>query len=140
MKRSVRHYATALAAAIEAGGKPADLAQQLRLLLRKDRATRLMPRVLRMTTELLQSADGRRAVTVETARAQNAPELSHALKTALHSDVDVETHIEPSLKGGAVLRAGDTRVDGSVAHMLTTLRKTLLGTATSLSESVNNKR
>lgn len=125
MRPSVHQYAHALVDAIESGGEPALLAQRLRALLQKRRATRLLPRILRAATGLLQTSRGSLAVSIETARPFEMPALSREIGAALKSDVTVHARVRPELKGGAVLRVGDTRVDGSLAQMLASLRHTL---------------
>jgi len=52
-------------------------------------------------------------------------EIAAALKKRLGSDVNIETEIDENLIGGAVIRAGDVVIDGS-------LRTRLEGLATAL--------
>ena len=56
---------------------------------------------------------------------QQIDDIAKALKTRLGRDVKIETEIDENLIGGAVIRAGDVVIDGS-------LRARLEGLATSL--------
>lgn len=51
--------------------------------------------------------------------------LAEKLKAVLHSDVSLQTTVDPSLLGGVVIRAGDTVIDGSVKGRLNKLAETL---------------
>ena len=54
--------------------------------------------------------------------------LSAALKARFERDIDVSTTVDESLLGGAVVRAGDTVVDGSVRGKLEKLAESLART------------
>lgn len=51
--------------------------------------------------------------------------LAQALKDTLGCDVQLETSVDESLIGGAVIRAGDTVIDGSIKSKLSKLGETL---------------
>lgn len=51
------------------------------------------------------------------------------LKDVLGSEVVVNTHVDPDLIGGLVVRVGDTVYDGSVANRLVQLRKSAVDRA-----------
>ena len=57
---------------------------------------------------------------------------SEALRRALHAkfdkDISIESRVDESLIGGAIIRAGDTVIDGSVRGKLTKLAETLVQT------------
>ncbi len=51
--------------------------------------------------------------------------LAESLKSRLQRDINLATSIDPSLIGGAVIRAGDTVIDSSVRGKLTKLAESL---------------
>jgi len=51
--------------------------------------------------------------------------LSDALSTKLQRSVNLQVNIDKTLLGGAVIRAGDTVIDGSIRGRLTKLAETL---------------
>lgn len=51
--------------------------------------------------------------------------LSEALKARLGRDVELDVKVDPSLLGGALIRAGDLVIDGSVRNKLARLSTTL---------------
>ena len=52
--------------------------------------------------------------------------VSEALKTRLGRDIRLETEIDENLIGGAVIRAGDVVIDGSLRSQLTSLSNALI--------------
>ncbi len=68
-------------------------------------------------------------VTVTSATALNAAqqsEISTALKARLGRDINLETEIDENLIGGAVIRAGDVVIDGSLRARLDGLANALI--------------
>jgi F-type H+-transporting ATPase subunit delta len=51
--------------------------------------------------------------------------LADSLKTRLHRDVRITTALDPALLGGAVIRAGDLVIDGSIKGRLQRLTSDL---------------
>ena len=51
--------------------------------------------------------------------------LSEALSEKLERKVNMQVSLDKSLLGGAVIRAGDTVIDGSIRGRLTKLAETL---------------
>lgn len=85
-------------------------------MLSADGALKLWPEIEQAlaATGMLRSA--------RVARAQDQAAVAHALGR------DATVSVEPQLVGGAVIRQGDTLVDGSVAGILQRLQRTLQGT------------
>jgi F-type H+-transporting ATPase subunit delta len=52
-------------------------------------------------------------------------EISTALRARLGRDINLETEIDESLIGGAVIRAGDVVIDGSLRARLDSLTNVL---------------
>lgn len=87
---------------------------------------------VRSQFELLR-AEEERSLEVEVITAYElTPEQSERLKQALNAkfnkDIAIESRVDASLIGGAVIRAGDTVIDGSVRGKLTKLVDTLVHT------------
>lgn len=55
-------------------------------------------------------------------------DLIQALAARTGKQIELQEEVDPSLIGGAVLRIGDTIIDGSVAGHLRRLRQRLIGT------------
>jgi len=67
-------------------------------------------------------------VVIETALALEAAEIERfkqALSKSLTCEVEIDAHVDASLIGGAIIRAGDTVIDGSVRSKLSKLSETL---------------
>lgn len=79
--------------------------------------------------QLLKAAkDQKIDVVIETAFSLDATELEkfkQALATSLAREVEIDAHVDESLIGGAVIRAGDTVIDGSVRSKLSKLSEAL---------------
>jgi F-type H+-transporting ATPase subunit delta len=78
-------------------------------------------------------ADEERLLEVEVVSAYPLTDTqSEALKRALYAkfdkDISIESRVDASLLGGAIIRAGDTVIDGSVRGKLTKLTETLVHT------------
>lgn len=58
--------------------------------------------------------------------AQRQAEISTALKTRLGRDINLETEIDQTLIGGAVIKAGDVVIDGSLRARLDSLTNALV--------------
>lgn len=96
------------------------LTNLVRLLAEKARLG-LMPGIAEHFAELRAAAENRVDVTVtaadEVSTAQQQA-LKQALEQRLARNVDLTTEVDAELIGGAVVRAGDTVIDGSVrAHL-----------------------
>ncbi len=57
---------------------------------------------------------------------QQTERLKNALKAKFDKDISIETSVDTALIGGAVIRAGDVVIDGSVRGRLTKLAETLV--------------
>lgn len=93
-------------------------------LLRRQRATKQLPRILDWIGRLEDVAVGRTRVTVTGATATDADHLTKELSKKLGA-VTVTTATDPSLIGGLAIRIGDTVVDGTVATRLKNLHQHL---------------
>ncbi len=127
MKHTARQYAATLLAATEGKDhKDIDsvLAQFL-TALRKDKARRMLPAIVKAFQTLSEEHAGKRSADVTTARSHEAHTIQHALEKALDQKVTVQHHMNPKLLGGIVVRIGDTLIDASVRSRLAILRTKL---------------
>ncbi len=128
MKRSARQYAAALLAAVAAGVEPAAAVRNLRIMLRRAHATRLLPRILRSAVVLQSAQDDTTLVSITLAQQQNVHDLRGMVEKQVGKS-SLKLDERPELGGGAIVRAGDRQVDGSVKLMLNRLKHGLAGTA-----------
>lgn len=130
MKRlSSRAYATALIAAwaeTSAHERPT-MTRRFLELLRRQRAMKLLPRIIDWVNRLDDEAAGRTRVTVTGAVDVDAHNIIKALTEKLGA-VTVTTATNPALIGGLAIRVGDTVVDGTVATRLKKLHHHLTHT------------
>ena len=97
------------------------------LLINKNRETILAD----IVDAFMRMRDDQQGVVEATARvalpldAKSEKELSEAVASITGKKVRLNTEVDPSLIGGAVIRVGDTVYDGSVRHQLNNLRKRL---------------
>ena len=56
---------------------------------------------------------------------EQSDQLKQALNQKFEKDISIESRVDESLIGGAVIRAGDTVIDGSVRGKLSKLAETL---------------
>ena len=89
---------------------------------------RLIPEI-RTQFEALR-AEEQRSLDVEVVSAfalteEQSSGLQQALKQKFEKDISIETYVDQSLIGGAVIRAGDIVIDGSVRGKLNKLAETL---------------
>jgi len=89
--------------------------------LAENRPSRLPPRDFESVDELKDEAEGVIDVTVTSAAPLEAGQreaLTSALQRRLKREIRLQCETDPSLLGGAVLRAGDLVIDGSVRSRL----------------------
>lgn len=97
-------------------------------LLADNRRLALLPEIAGLYEELRAEAEHVVKAKVTSASALPAAELDGikaALKKRFGREVDVETAIDESLIGGAVIAAGDTVIDGSLRGKLSRLQSAL---------------
>jgi len=112
----------------KAGTVSSEASNLIRLLVENHRLT-LLPEIAQLYEELRGTAEG----TIE-AEVTSAVELSAlqqsaiaaGLKRRLKREVHLSTRIDPALVGGAVIRAGDLVIDGSVRGRLERLAAELV--------------
>lgn len=110
-------------------GINADGTNFLKLLLENDRLS-LLPEISTLFEKLKSDAEGTIEAHVVSAFALNEQQtnaISTALKARLGRDVTVSTEVDRSLLGGAVIRAGDLIIDGSVSGYLQDMSSQLKG-------------
>jgi F0F1-type ATP synthase delta subunit len=99
-------------------------------LLKRRRETKKMPAILRQIERLVEEKSGVKRVQVVSARALDKGELEEVARRAKEifgtGEVSLETKVDPSAKGGVVLRTGTERADLSAAAKVRELRKVLL--------------
>lgn len=97
-------------------------------ILAENRRLALLPVISEQFNALKAEQEKNVAVEVVSARALTADQqetLAAALKTRLQRDVTINVSVDSALLGGAVIRAGDTIIDGSVRGRLTKLAEAL---------------
>lgn len=112
------------AAPLAAAGEGTNL---LRLLIENDRLTAL-PEISARFDALKYEAENAVDVTITAATALDSArqaEIVDALSERLGRKINTTTAVDPDLIGGAVIRAGDFVIDGSVRAQLTRLSATL---------------
>ncbi len=100
----------------------------LRLLLENGRVA-VLPEIADQFDELKAAIENTVDVTVTSATELSGDQkaaITTALKTRLGRDVRIETAIDKDLIGGAVIRAGDIVIDGSVSARLQGLTNALV--------------
>lgn len=120
--------ADALIQSAGAGLSPA--AQNLLRLLAEYSRLKLAPSIAEQFEALRAEAERRIEVEVTSATAVDAAQqqaLVGAIRQRLERDVDVQWKTDPALIAGAVVRAGDLVIDGSVTGELARLRQALVG-------------
>jgi F-type H+-transporting ATPase subunit delta len=101
----------------------------LRLLAENDRLNAL-PEISAQFDRLKAARENRISVQVTAAAAVDtaqAERIKQALKIKLGREVELELAVDPSLIGGAVIRAEGMVIDGSIKARLTRLASTLIG-------------
>lgn len=118
-RRSARAWAEALRAATATGSvtQKRQVVKSFLMVLTRQRGTKLIPRIIDRLESLADQKTGRQRVHITTANQAAGQEVAKLLKKS-HSKITVEQQIEPSLKGGVVVRIGDQLIDASIASQL----------------------
>lgn len=128
MKRlSSREYARLLLATampVSAGQRTA-VVRNFLALLRRQRALKLLPRIMDDLQVLDDQARHRTRVHIATARPLDERRL-HKLLTDVIGEVVFEVRSKPELIGGLTIHFGDTELDASVRTQLARLRTHLI--------------
>jgi F-type H+-transporting ATPase subunit delta len=98
------------------------------LTLANNRRLGYLPEIAVLFGKMKDAAEGVVDVTVTSAAPLDSEQqqaLSSALARKLKRDVRLHCHLDPSLIGGAVLRAGDLVIDGSLRARLDRIAHTL---------------
>lgn len=127
MKRTPTHIARALFLATQ--GKSdheiAIILGRFKGYLRRARASKQLPKILAVFKRLQHEEENAVHVSVTTARPVAEHTLSAGLATVLKKKPILAARTDPSLLGGAVLRIGDTEIDGSMRNALHQLSERL---------------
>ena len=116
--------------AILESAKAHPLTRKLVLLLAQKRRLFALADVIRAFESLLARHRGEIAATVTSARALNEgeiAELKRILKDKLGREPKLETHVDPTLLGGLVLKVGSRMIDSSLRTKLDGLRLAMRG-------------
>lgn len=92
----------------------------IKLLAEKDRLA-LLPQIVVLFDELRADAEGTIEAIVTSARPLSdaqQQDITNALKARFEREVSITVETDESLLGGAIIRAGDTVIDGSVRGKL----------------------
>ena len=103
------------------GGKLGTEWHELVLMLAQNRRLHLLPQIATLFDELKDEKEGVVDVTVTAATDLNDQQqhtLAAALKRRLKREVRLHTAVDKALIGGAVIRAGDLVIDGSLRTRL----------------------
>jgi len=90
-------------------------------LLAENRRLTLFPEIAALYEELRADAEGTLEATVVTAKPMSdaqQQDMANALKARFNRDVVLQVEIDESIIGGAIIRAGDTVIDGSARGKL----------------------
>jgi len=90
-------------------------------LLAENRRLTLIPEIAALFEELRADAEGTLEATVVSAKPisdAQQQEMANALKARFNRDVVLQVEIDESIIGGAIIRAGDTVIDGSARGKL----------------------
>ncbi len=130
MAASPRVTADQLAEALNnvCGDKIGSYGQNLVRLLARNRRVGSLPDIATQYEKL--RAESEQMVEAELITAQDVSDeqigkLAQALERKLGRAVKLESRVDPSLMGGAIIRTGDLVIDGSVTSKLTKLNSTL---------------
>jgi len=110
------------------GDKLNEAGQNLVSVLAENKRISLLPQILEQFEHL--KAEQEKSVDVEIVSAfevadETKQKLTQALKAKLAKDVRVTTSVDETLVGGAIIRAGDLVVDGSVRGKLAKLAEAM---------------
>jgi len=90
-------------------------------LLAENRRLTLFPEIAALFEDLRADAEGTLEATVITAKPMSdaqQQDMANALKARFNRDVVLQVEIDESIIGGAIIRAGDTVIDGSARGKL----------------------
>ena len=110
------------------GDQLATASQNFISILSENRRLQLLPQIsqqfeiMKANLEKAVDVDVVAAADLDTAQQQA---LSDALSAKLERKVNLQVSLDQSLLGGAVIRAGDTVIDGSIRGRLTKLAESL---------------
>lgn len=106
------------------------LTRRFILLLASKRRLFALPDIIRAYRSLVAKQKGEMAAQVTSARPlsnEEMDELRATLKSRLSRDVQLESHIDPSLLGGLVVQVGSRMIDSSIRTKLNNMRMALRG-------------
>ena len=98
-----------------------DQGQNFVKLLAENRRLTLFPEIAALYEDLRAEAEGTLEATVISAKPMSdaqQQEMASALKARFDRDVVLKVEVDESMVGGAIIRAGDTVIDGSVRGKL----------------------
>ena len=110
------------------GDKLKDAAKNLVAVLAENKRLPLLPEIAALYEELKAQLQNTVDVVVTSAQelsSDQADKLAQALKAKLNCDVRLTSEIDESLIGGAIIRAGDLVIDGSITGKLSKLAEAM---------------
>lgn len=129
MKFSSRQLAQRLVKLLNAHPKDQDeILKAFAQLLVQHRLRHKLPQIIRAVQTELNDQAGIVRVKFTSATEVNASQmkqLKQVFTSALGKDIEMETHQDQHLVGGAVVQVGDALFDGSVRTQLASLRKSV---------------
>ena len=110
------------------GDKLNDAAKNLVAVLAENKRLPLLPEIAALYEEFKAQLQNTVDVVVTSAfelSSEQAEKLAQALKAKLQCDVRMSSEVDESLIGGAIIRAGDLVIDGSVTGKLSKLAEAM---------------
>ena len=121
-----------VAALTQRSGDLSPITVRLLALLAERNRLALLPELLEVYRERLMVHRGQlraQLTTTEPLPDERTLEIARQIETATGRDVTVESRVNPSIIGGAIVQIGSTVWDGSIARHLARLRQRLLADA-----------
>lgn len=127
MRHSARQYAATLFAAVEGKTEKEteSLVRHFLTLLRKEKARKLLPAIVKAFSALMHEKAGEQEALVTTARPHDIKPVQHALEKTTGQKMLVQHITDRRLLGGVIVRIGDMRIDASIRSRLEALRAKL---------------
>lgn len=110
------------------GDKLGATADKLVSVLAENKRLALLPEIAALYEEMKAQLQNTVEVVITSAQAlsgEQADKLAEALKARLNSEVRLTSEVDESLIGGAIIRAGDLVIDGTVSGKLSKLAEAM---------------
>lgn len=129
MRLTARQYAAALAAYLDKNPSSEANAGAFLTVLRKNRQERLLSRILLIADRIWKERHGEMDITVRLPgklSSDIAVQLQKNLESAFQKKIYLHEKIDPGVKGGVLLQAGDYLYDATISGKIERLRRQLI--------------